>query len=237
MIISFVQTKGGTGKSTLALNLAFAKAFHQQFASIALVEFDPQGTLHSWWLERESLQSSESIVSFHHISSTQKEVIQDSLHSIATHNTLLILDTPGESVGKLHTKLACALSDLVVIPMRSSTNDEAALANHLLPIIQEMLQRHPNKRGCFQILPVFVNPRTRLQTVVDYFNEILPKELNCLPALYPFRAIYENFNRDGMHLYDYAQQNKANLRISQSAEKAILDIDRIAQALLSFAPN
>jgi len=37
MIISFVQTKGGTGKSTLALNTAFSNHMNRVFTSVALV--------------------------------------------------------------------------------------------------------------------------------------------------------------------------------------------------------
>ena len=76
MIIGFVQTKGGTGKSTLSVNTAFSKAMKRKFDSIALVELDSQGTLKSWWEEREEMGYDPGKVSFHHISSTQKEVFQ-----------------------------------------------------------------------------------------------------------------------------------------------------------------
>jgi chromosome partitioning protein len=95
MIISFEQTKGGTGKSTLAVNTTFSKAFHDKFKSIALVELDPQGTLKNWWQERTEENRNSDNVSFHHISSTQKEVIQDGIKNIATHNDILVLDIPG----------------------------------------------------------------------------------------------------------------------------------------------
>ena len=41
MIISLVQTKGGTGKSVLALNLAYAHKLQRRFANVSLIEFDP----------------------------------------------------------------------------------------------------------------------------------------------------------------------------------------------------
>ncbi len=55
--------------------------------------------------------------------STQKGMMQGRIRVIRGRNDLLVIDTPGESSGKLHTKIACALSDVIVIPMRSSTND------------------------------------------------------------------------------------------------------------------
>jgi chromosome partitioning protein len=116
MVISFVQTKGGTGKSTLALNIAFSKHINKLFRSIALVELDPQGTLRAWWDERTEVGRKIFNVSFHHISSTQKEVFADGIKSISAHNDLIVMDIPGESTGKLHTRFACAVSDMVVIP-------------------------------------------------------------------------------------------------------------------------
>jgi len=232
MIVSFVQTKGGTGKSTLSLNLAFSKIIHNTFDSIALVEFDPQGTLRDWWQEREENLRKNPKVSFHHISSTQKAVVEDGIKSIAQHNELLILDTPGESIGKLHTKLACAISDLVVIPTRSSTNEEMALAHKLLPIVRDIIQLNTQKRGAFQVLPAFVHSRANSAKIQSYFEEILPSYIGCLAAVYPLRSIYENFNREGMTLHEYAEACQNNQRIYQQTQKSINDIETIAQNIL-----
>jgi cellulose biosynthesis protein BcsQ len=168
MIISFVQTKGGTGKSTLAVNTTFSKAFHDKFKSIALVELDPQGTLKNWWQERTEENRNSDNVSFHHISSTQKEVIQDGIKNIATHNELLVLDIPGESTSKLHTKFACAISDIIVIPMRTSTNDESAFADNLLPIIKEIIRSYPVKKETFlsYLLLQMHNPIKRKSLII-----------------------------------------------------------------------
>ena len=201
MIISFVQTKGGTGKSTLAVNTTFSKAFQNKFKSIALVELDPQGTLKNWWQERTEENRNSDNVSFHHISSTQKEVIQDGIKNIATHNDLLVLDIPGESTSKLHTKFACAISDIVIVPMRTSTNDESAFADNLLPIIKEIIRSYPIKKGNFFIV-------------------------------YPFRSIYENFNREGANLLEFVESIKNNKRMYVGGARAIEDIESIAHSIM-----
>ncbi|MCB1156199.1 MAG: ParA family protein [Leptospiraceae bacterium] len=232
MIISFIQTKGGTGKSTLALNTAFSKVMRENFSSVALVELDPQGTLESWWKEREENGFSIEGISFHHISSTQKEVIQEGIKSISVHNQLVILDTPGESVSKLHTRFACAFSDMVIIPMRTSTNDEAAFADNLLPIIKEIIKNHPEKRNSFFVLPSFTYSQTSKKKVLDYFSDILPDYIHCLDAVYPSRGIYENFNRDGMNLYDYFNSVQSNKKLTTQAEKALQDVEEIAKTIV-----
>jgi chromosome partitioning protein len=232
MIVSLVQTKGGTGKSVLALNLAYVRRLQERFSEVSLVEFDPQGTLHAWWLLRQGLRADGPPVSYYHITDTDRQVLGERLRALSSPHTLTIIDTPGESTGKVHTKLACAVSDLVLIPMRSSTSDEAALAYHLLPIIQEILVHDPERRGRFQVLPTFVNPRSRPETVIEYFREILPDELGCLNAVLPFRSVYENFNRDGKQLYEYGESVRGNRRDLQAAERAIADFDRIAAEIL-----
>ncbi|HPI92230.1 MAG TPA: ParA family protein [Deltaproteobacteria bacterium] len=231
MIISFVQTKGGTGKSTLALNTAFSNHMNSAYGSVALVELDPQGTLRSWWDERSELGRDSGRVSFHHISSTQKEVFADGIRSIAAHNDLIIMDIPGESTGKLHTRFACAVSDLVIIPMRTSTNDEAAFADNLYPIIKEIIKIDPAKKRCFHVLPSFTHPKANIDTIVGYFTDILPPLVGCLRAIYPDRSVYENFNRDGTTLEEYAHSVRDNKRNLKQAVSAAGDVERIAETI------
>ncbi|MBF0289590.1 MAG: ParA family protein [SAR324 cluster bacterium] len=237
MIVSFVQTKGGTGKSTLALNLAFSNVMQKAFESIALIEFDPQGTLRDWWQAREENHWQTKKVSFHHISSTQKEVVQDGIKSINLHNELLIVDTPGESTGKLHTKIACAISDLVVIPTRSSTNEELALSNKLLPILKEIIKINAHKQGGFYVLPAFVNSRSSKDKIIQYFEDILPSYVECMGSVYPMRSVYENFNREGMALQEYIKSVEKNRRVFQQASKAVSDVEEIAKNILERLNN
>jgi cellulose biosynthesis protein BcsQ len=231
MIISFVQTKGGTGKSTLALSTAFSNHMSNAFGSVALVELDPQGTLRNWWNERTELGRDTGRVSFHHISSSQKEVFADGIKAIATHNDLIVMDIPGESTGKLHTRFACAVSDLVIIPMRTSTNDEAAFADNLYPIIKEILKVDPGKKGCFYVLPSFTHPKANRDTIMGYFTDILPPHVGCLRTIYPDRSVYENFNREGATLADYAYSVRENKRHSKQALSAAGDVEEIARAI------
>jgi cellulose biosynthesis protein BcsQ len=231
MIISFVQTKGGTGKSTLAMNTAFSEFISSKFTNIALVELDPQGTLKKWWDERYENNREAGKVSFHHLSSTQKEVIQETVKTISSHNELLILDVPGESTSKLHTKFACAVSDIVIIPMRTSTNDESAFSENLLPIIKEIVRSYPIKKGVFQVLPSFTNAQTNKEKITGYFTDILPEYVHTMNSIYPFRAIYENFNREGANLNEFLLSSAGNKRLTLIGNKALKDIEAIVEEI------
>ncbi len=234
MIIGFVQTKGGTGKSTLAVNMAFSGSMGRNFDSIALVELDSQGTLKSWWEEREEMGYDPGKVSFHHISSTQKEVFQQGIKSISDYNDLMVMDIPGESTGKLHTRFACAFCDLVIIPMRMSTNDESAFMNNLYPIIKEVIRAVPEKKGQFCVLPVFTHPRLNCQKCFDYFEDILPPQVLCLQAVYPTRSVYENFNRKGLNLNEYARLVESNKKFTLRVDRAIEDIEKISETIIKI---
>jgi cellulose biosynthesis protein BcsQ len=232
MVIGFVQTKGGTGKSTLALNTAFSATMAGAFDSIALVELDPQGTLKTWWQEREQMGYDSDRISFHHISSTQREVFQKGIQSISEYNGLMIMDIPGEGTGRLHTRFACAFCDLVIIPMRTSTNDESAFMNNLYPIIKEIIIAVPEKRGRFYVLPVFTHPLTHPKRCFNYFQDLLPPQVSCLEAVYPARTVYENFNRRGLNLYEYEMFVHSNKKFRQQVKRAIEDVETISRTLI-----
>lgn len=233
MIIGFVQTKGGTGKSTLAVNTAFSGYMNKKYKSIALVELDPQGTLKSWWEERDEMGYDPGNVSFHHISSTQKEVFQQGIKSISDHNDLMVMDIPGEGTGKLHTRFACAFCDLVIVPMRMSTNDESAFMNNLYPIIKEIIRAVPEKKGRFYVLPVFTHPLQNRRNCFDYFEDILPHQVSCLPVVFPARSVYENYNRKGLNLNEYAQLVESNKKFTKQVNKAVEDIETICKTLVN----
>lgn len=234
MIIAFVQTKGGTGKSTLALNIAFSKLIRNQFPSIVLVELDPQGTLKKWWSRRTTAGLKNQNVKFHHVTSIDKNEILHEIETLEENNELLVLDVPGESIGKFHTKFACAVADLVMIPMRTSTNDEEAFEDNLMPIINKILEVDDDSRDIFYIIPSFTHPLANRNKVFEYFSDFVPPQINCLNAVFSFGSVFENFSRGGSNLYEYARSVKSNSKQYHQAKKAINEIESIAKEIIQF---
>jgi cellulose biosynthesis protein BcsQ len=237
MIIAFVQTKGGTGKSTLALNVAFSKCMRKEFPSIALVELDPQGTLKKWWDRRIQNGSEKGNIFFKHISSESKDKILEEIEMLENENELLILDVPGESIGKFHTKFACAVADLVLIPMRTSTNDEEAFEDNLLPIIQKIIEIDQDSRDVFYIIPSFTHPLANKKNVFSYFQEIMPAFIHCIPAVFSFGSVFENFSRGGNTLLEYGASVKSNSKLHGQAKKAVKEIEAIAKEIIKISSN
>lgn len=229
-IFSFVQTKGGTGKTTLSLGVACSKTFKKTFGQVALVELDSQGTLADWIGERIANKRKMKNLSYFQLAGLELEALTAKLEKIIEEHEAVILDVPGESVGGFATKLALNLSDLVLIPMRTSTNDEASFGRNLWPVIQEGLQIN---HASFAIIPTFVHPQTNAQRVKAYFTSIMPDQISCLKSVLPTRAPFENFNREGMTLEEYATSVRTNTRLSKQAKNANKDIEAIAREVIS----
>lgn len=237
MIIAFVQTKGGTGKSTLALTVAFSRAMTRRFSSITLVELDKQGTLNKWWSRREKTHKQNRTIRFHHISSENKDEMLEEIEALERENELLILDVPGESIGRFHTRFACAVADLVFIPMRTSTNDEEAFEDNLLPIIRRIHEIDQDSRDVFYIIPAFTHPLADRSKIFGYFEDFLPDCVHCLKAVFSFGTVFENFSRGGNNLYEYAKLVRANIRLYQQAVKAIKEIETISEEIIREGLN
>jgi len=230
-IFSFVQTKGGTGKSTLSLAVAGSSAFKNGYGQVALVELDSQGTLADWIGERIANKRKMKNISYYQLAGVDLDNLTGQLESITAGHEAVILDVPGESVGGFATRLALNLSDLVLIPMRTSTNDEASFGRNLWPVLQEGLK---SNRARFAIIPTFVHPQANSGNVNNYFRSIMPVQVGCLRHVLPTRAAFENFNREGMTLEEYGASVRTNSRLFKQATSALRDIEAIAGEIISI---
>lgn len=230
-IFSFVQTKGGTGKTTLSLSVASSRTFNKTFGRIALVELDSQGTLADWIGERIANKRKMKNLSYFQLAGLNLDALTEKLEQIVAGHEAVILDVPGESVGGFATKLAVNLSDLVLVPMRTSTNDEASFGRNLWPVIQEGLKMN---HATFAIIPTFVHPQSNSNNVNSYFSSIMPVQIRCMQSVLPTRAVFENYNREGMTLAEYASSVKTNSRLARQANNALRDIEAIANEAINF---
>ena len=235
MIVSFIQTKGGTAKTTLARCLAYSEMMSQHFSSIALLELDTQGTLKRWYQQRKEWKTEKESVEVIALSTEEKEGFRQQISTIGRTYPLLILDVPGESTGKFSTQFAMALSDFVFIPMRTSDNDEQSFHDHIAPLIQKFLSEKHKTDNQFYVIPTFVHPQANQKKIQHYLSGVLPDGVSCCSHSLPNRSIYENFSRDGRTLVDYQNLVRTHQRESAQIRKAIGDIENIAQEILHIS--
>lgn len=155
MIISVVNTKGGVGKSTVAINLA--EAFARDGFDTLLVDTDPHGTAMEWGARRENPSPRLNVISV-----TNSRSLMNDYESLGSRYDMLIVD--GTPHLEQMLTVTVAVAGLAIIPINPSPNDIWKLG----PLVDEA-QRIQQKREDL-LLRFLINnhvPRTRLSREVE----------------------------------------------------------------------
>ena len=115
-VITVAQQKGGSGKTTVAVNLAVALRGRGQ--SVALLDTDPQGSMGRWYLERLERRGEDEALEFGTSSAWGASYESEKLKK---RFDFVIIDTPPKIDSDLRPALRVA--DLVVVPVATSQVD------------------------------------------------------------------------------------------------------------------
>ena len=105
LVISFVNQKGGVGKSTLSVNVAACLASMKR--KVLLIDADKQGTSSTWASLREETP-------FQIVSMARENMARDAM-KLATDFDFTIVDGPPQA--ETISRSCIAASDLVVVPI------------------------------------------------------------------------------------------------------------------------
>lgn len=114
-VITVAQQKGGSGKTTIAANLAVA--FARDGKSVALMDTDPQGSLGRWFMTRHQLGVADGM----EFSTASAWGVTYECDKLRKSHDVIIIDTPP----KIDSDLRPALreSDLIIVPVSASQVD------------------------------------------------------------------------------------------------------------------
>ncbi len=116
-VITVAQQKGGSGKTTLAANLAIG--FRRLGRTVAMVDIDPQGSLGRWFMTRMELDP--ALVEGLEFATSSAWGITYECRKLSENFDIVIVDTPPKADSDLRPALRCA--DLVIVPVSMSHVD------------------------------------------------------------------------------------------------------------------
>jgi chromosome partitioning protein len=145
MIVSFLNQKGGVGKTTLAIHVADALARRKQ--RVLLVDADPQGSALDWAAARRG----ESLFP---VAGLPRASLHKELPGLAQGYDAVIIDGPPRVYDVARS--AIMASDLVLVPVQPSPYDVWA-AKEIIDLMHEAAVFKPGLKSAFAINRKIVN--------------------------------------------------------------------------------
>lgn len=159
--ISFINHKGGAGKTTLCINVAACLSEHHK---IIAADADPQATFRDW-------QESGEGFGFDLFAADKRQTLLTVCKTAESQNCdYLLIDTPGKMMDMTATVIS--VSDFIVVPLSPSPCDVWATMD-TLAIIRAGMRANPNLKTLIVINQAIQNC-TINKEVIDLLKEHSP---------------------------------------------------------------
>lgn len=180
-IISFISRKGGTGKTTNAINLA--TMLHSLGHKVLMIETDTNYTLNTI-RKMEIFKSGANEDQLFRIVPSEDGIVLDKLSSYDSDNCdFVIIDTAGKTTDTSIKKI-CVNSDLVVIPTSLSQNDLLVTFQTVEDLKHAKDLNHKLK---IAILPNRINANMKNKTVTNLLQQL---DASILENFVPSKNMY-----------------------------------------------
>jgi chromosome partitioning protein len=192
MIISFVNQKGGVGKTTSAINIA--ASLKRRNYKIGFVDADPQGSAMHW----HAVEDNNAFEVLHHPEPISKIEITE----LSQNYDYLVIDAP-PAFGDI-TKSILAVTDLSIIPLSPSSLDIWSCRG-TLEMVDEAREENPDLN-----VKLLINrkiPGTRVGREARDSLEVF--DMDILGSELCQRVAYIDAMTSGVSVMQYAPNSKA----------------------------
>jgi len=149
MIVMIGGVKGGTGKSTIATNLAAHLASNG--SDVMLLDVDPQATAYKWTMRRQEKYPEASMVNTAQASGRVFDVIRD----MANRYEHIVIDSGGHASDAM--KSAMLAAQKIYVPLRASQADLETVSE-MTNMVADVRALNPNLQASSLVSLAPTNP-------------------------------------------------------------------------------
>ncbi|MFS0715451.1 ParA family protein [Microbacterium sp. 2P01SA-2] len=213
MIILFGGTKGGPGKSTVALNLGVALA--AEGARVLFIDADKQRTLAKWHARR--------IEAGHEPRMTLVEKrgnLHAAIRDLSENFDHVLVDVAGDDNEEMRT--AMTIADQLIVVLRASQFDAETL-EEFSDVITAAKNFNPKlvARALFSQVPTY-NGETETEDVSEYVREF--PELTALGSVIAYRKIFRDSVADGRGVLEMPSKSASQGAAKSELRKLVQEV-------------
>ncbi len=201
MTICIANEKGGSGKSTLCLNLAVQLLKDNK--EVVVLDTDSQKSMEVFAeIRAEKEQPTFSLFN-------RSSGFSDTLKQMVSKYENILIDTKGEY--SKETQKAMLLSDIVLVPTTPSQLDTEVLAN-MLERIEQLQELNENLRALIIINRMPTIPTLKEhKALIDFIKENNPSDkITLLESSLSERIVYKRSVSEGLGVIEYSDKKAIN---------------------------
>ena len=213
-ILSVVQAKGGSGKTSAITMLALAAL--ERGEKVAFLDGD-QNNDGSAYLSRLNLPN---LI----IRQLEEQTEGDLIDEYSDKVDLILVDTSGGRSGLSMTMLS--MSDMCIIPVARSKNDIKNALNTIKDI-QNLGRRQPHILNAYRILWSNVASRYPSRPELKYMNLVTSNSIPCLTSQFRNRPIMELATSENIDPFDFVKNYEPYIEKIFGKEKTMSDAQKL----------